>query len=423
MRALNLRSTIGCALFSCVVLARLSTANVLVVDASGGGDYTQIQAAIDAAVDGDTILVKPGLYSACAILNKAIAIVGDSGGLVEINSTIDVLGLYFAKTIVLEHLNVTTSSASINALRLSNLAGHVRIDSCEFTVGAVASGAGADAIVLHLCADVALSHVTSVGGSGDVGFHYGFGYPSGAGLSADHSSVVVYGSTLRGGTGVSADPNAGGIGGGMGGDACVLSSSSMFAAGSSFSGGNGGGGGYGIPFADVYGGDGGDGISSTASRSWLLESATLPGIGGAPGVGDGSKSGDNGSPRSGATFIRLAGSWRRMHVPTPVREDASYQFTFTGLPGEQVALVVSNEASHVLDLPWKGVLLTKTMHPLLSIPMGTIPEGGTLSVSSTALDLGGLPSKLLHVQPVFIDSQGHHTLGNASSVVILSHLY
>ena len=34
----------------------------LTVDLNGGADYTDIQPAIDAAKDGDTVLVKPGEY-------------------------------------------------------------------------------------------------------------------------------------------------------------------------------------------------------------------------------------------------------------------------------------------------------------------------------------------------------------------------
>ena len=34
----------------------------IVVDLNGGGDFTDIQAAIDAAADGDAVLAKPGEY-------------------------------------------------------------------------------------------------------------------------------------------------------------------------------------------------------------------------------------------------------------------------------------------------------------------------------------------------------------------------
>ena len=39
-----------------------SPAATLVVDLSGGSEYTDIQSAIDVAADGDTVLVKPGEY-------------------------------------------------------------------------------------------------------------------------------------------------------------------------------------------------------------------------------------------------------------------------------------------------------------------------------------------------------------------------
>jgi len=37
-------------------------AATMIVDPDGSGDFTQIQVAIDAAADGDTVLVKPGEY-------------------------------------------------------------------------------------------------------------------------------------------------------------------------------------------------------------------------------------------------------------------------------------------------------------------------------------------------------------------------
>ncbi len=38
------------------------SAATLTVDLNGGADYTDIQSAINAAADGDTVLVKPGEY-------------------------------------------------------------------------------------------------------------------------------------------------------------------------------------------------------------------------------------------------------------------------------------------------------------------------------------------------------------------------
>src|SRR5512136_1557214 len=45
-----------------VFLSSTISAATLTVDSSGGADYAEIQPAIDAASDGDTVLVKPGEY-------------------------------------------------------------------------------------------------------------------------------------------------------------------------------------------------------------------------------------------------------------------------------------------------------------------------------------------------------------------------
>lgn len=59
-----------------------------IVDASGNGDFTSLQAAIDAAFDGDTILVRAGTYSEQTtynggaiglVIDKSVTIVGVSG--------------------------------------------------------------------------------------------------------------------------------------------------------------------------------------------------------------------------------------------------------------------------------------------------------------------------------------------------------
>ena len=51
---------------------------VLIVDASGGGDYVDIQPAVDAAGQRDTLLVKAGTYGGFTISNKSLNLVADS---------------------------------------------------------------------------------------------------------------------------------------------------------------------------------------------------------------------------------------------------------------------------------------------------------------------------------------------------------
>jgi hypothetical protein len=78
MRARQMLVLLTIPLFLCVRVE----AEVLTVDLTGGADHTEIQPAIDAAMDGDTVLVKPGNYVISApvsFLGKAIAIRGESG--------------------------------------------------------------------------------------------------------------------------------------------------------------------------------------------------------------------------------------------------------------------------------------------------------------------------------------------------------
>ncbi|MFV2063500.1 MAG: right-handed parallel beta-helix repeat-containing protein [Chloroflexota bacterium] len=49
----------------------------IIVDQNGGGDYTTITAAVEAALDGDTILVKPGTYAEHLLITEAITLEGD----------------------------------------------------------------------------------------------------------------------------------------------------------------------------------------------------------------------------------------------------------------------------------------------------------------------------------------------------------
>jgi len=51
----------------------------LFVDDSGGADFTTIQAAVNAASDGDTIVVKDGAYAENVVVNKSVAITSENG--------------------------------------------------------------------------------------------------------------------------------------------------------------------------------------------------------------------------------------------------------------------------------------------------------------------------------------------------------
>ena len=62
--------------FTALFIYSTAFAVVRVVDKSGAGQYTTIQAAINASSTGDTIKVLPGIYDEPLIINKAVVIQG-----------------------------------------------------------------------------------------------------------------------------------------------------------------------------------------------------------------------------------------------------------------------------------------------------------------------------------------------------------
>ncbi len=52
------------------------TRSTIIINASGGGDYTHIQWAIDNATDGDTIVVEPGEYFENLLIENSISLIG-----------------------------------------------------------------------------------------------------------------------------------------------------------------------------------------------------------------------------------------------------------------------------------------------------------------------------------------------------------
>jgi len=77
--------------------------STIVVNASGGGDYTHIQWAVDNASEGDTIYVQSGTYYEHVVIDKTISLVGAGSG----NTTIDGWGGWSAIRIMSNSVNIT----------------------------------------------------------------------------------------------------------------------------------------------------------------------------------------------------------------------------------------------------------------------------------------------------------------------------
>ena len=90
-----------------------ATSKTLFVDDSGGQTYTTIQAALDDANDGDTILVYPGTYNEEVSIDKKLKILSQSGASVTKVETLDLLGVAF---------NVNADDVTISGFDISGFA-------------------------------------------------------------------------------------------------------------------------------------------------------------------------------------------------------------------------------------------------------------------------------------------------------------
>jgi hypothetical protein len=425
------------ALLAIASSASLAFADVRVVNASSG-PYTTIQAAISAAQDGDTLLVKPGSYAQFILDAKSLTIVADAGGSVNIGGACAVRNLNATQRAVLSGLTIAVpdnwnSPAPdhyASGLNVTNNAGEVRVDACTligrsttnllFSLGTGGDGArvagNAGSVVLVACV------ATGGRGQGTHDLFAGSSAPGGSGVFVQDTRVALYNCTLTGGRG-----GDGFDGCGRGGHGAWLRTSTLSAglitSGCQLTGGRGG-----DDWEDTLGdftapGSGGDGME--------LEGGTLAQIvedvcaGGAAGVGiyctptlfpagRGVGIGGAGSPFTFSTSKVVLGA------PVVLREMNVLPITVRGQPGDHAYLFVSRGTAFNAIPSWHGVVLTQNANPPRSVILGTIPASGVLNANLTIPDLGpGVLARDLFLQAYRLDAAGSATLGNLAVVSVL----
>lgn len=407
------------------VLARTTSAgNVLIVSPSIPGAYTQIQPAVDAAQDGDLVLVKSGTYSFFQIVDKSLTVVADASAVVQVDG-IRVQNLSATRTVVLSGLRANGTSGSLSlfsALYLSNNAGSVRALDCSlsgyympaYSYPICASGAGA---WIENCQDAVLINCDLTGGHS-----YSDG---GAGVYAIGSRIAMYECTLHGGAGGSSDWWCYGYGdGNLGGTGCEVHTSSILTSQCTVIGGDGGFGGH----IGTYGGSGGSGaiLSSYPAAGAQFRNLECTFAGGIAHCGP-AGCGYPGIPFSadpGTLNTTYPGMARRLTTSSVVRELAPVSIQFDGQPGDQVELRITYETGFVLSDALRGVKITRQPKPELVYPVGTVGPSGTISGSWVIPDLGpGVQSQVLILQAVFTDSSGQPTLSRPSVVALLDQAF
>lgn len=398
-----------------------SVGDVWVVDQGGTGQFTEIQPAIDAAADGDTILVRSGNYvdwTDFLIQAKGISLIAEQGHSVHLTGGVIVSNLAAGQTTLLSGLDVQPIAPVTEGLTLANNQGMVIAENCSFrgvagfTGGSGTGTAGLSGAQIYNCAVISFASCSFLGGrGGDAAPGTStFGGSGGAGLLCQNASVAAYDCRFDGAPG-----GDGTAIGGRGGRGVRLVVGTLLASNATFRGGDGG---DAVSFGCAPG-DGGEGLFlGSGTQASLLDchfASSNPGYGvlcgnyGLPGA-------DVSGP---GTLVSLPGVSRTLQAPSPVRDNGILTLSSRGEPGDVVYLLSSFEPAFEWRPQWSGVSLAAS--PFRRLVLGTIPASGTMSVNLFLPEslVPSLQSRNLFLQCLHRDLNGSYVLSGAVSPVVL----
>lgn len=399
-----------------------AAADVLIVDPTGSQGFSQIQAAIDVAQDGDLILVRSGTYASFALAGRSLAVRGDVNAKVVVSGGVTVTDTPADGVVVLANLEIQGSNAVTfvpggNALTLIDNAGFVRLQACSLFAGwggdspQLGGLPGGDGLSVEASPRTALSDCLMVGGTGGGDpFTTSLGGVGGAGVRSRTSSVVLYDCGVLGGSGGTADFFPGQQGG-PGGPGCEVLDFGIFASSTTFQGGTGGGG--------AAGGKGGDGlVAQPSAQAQLLACALIAGSGGNLGQ---SGQGAPGQVSSGGGVIGiLPGEPRVFGSPTLASDGSKISVEVTGEPGDAIWIVPGQAPAHVPALALGGVWLVQRPVFLTKAPLVVLGASGTATVELPVSALtAATPSRELFLQGFARSALGQIRLGSPGHVGIL----
>ncbi len=343
--------------------------SVWVVDQAlgAGTDFSNLQAAVDAAAPGDVLLVRSGIYPPFFLDGKGLTIAADTGAGVWVSPAwtgysagARITDVPAGQTAILRGLHFDGSLAPATfttvALRIEGCVGTVWVEDCVLA-------SGSPSLRITDCAAVVLERSSF---SGAWGYYDGI-FMTGPqpGIEVFRSAVVMNGCEVSGGQGNSALALAypGVFPAQAGAPALRLIDGALVAAGGLVSGGQGGSG-ISVPFCvdPAQGGAGlvlaGEGGTPPFAR---LSAVVL--VGGAPGgpdpfCGAGASTGVPVQVDAGS-LISEADVRPSLTVPSPQRSGSAFAASVTTPAGEgQWVVLAMGTAPGVLDLGWSlGVLL------------------------------------------------------------------
>ena len=410
---------IGHSFLAAGLLASSAFADVWVVDqASGpGADFGDIQLAVNAASDGDTIVVKDGSYQMFAVDGKSLSIVADgdsvlaNGGSIFYSvSAMEIRNLTADQEVVLRGLQTDTG------IGIRNCDGAVWLDDLYVTGDVPCSSGGTTGAYIenshkvtitnselhgetnsdpwhqHLIADGVWA-VSSTVQFYDCVIEGGWGeddntpLPGGAGLRIDDSTVTVVGCTIAGGPG-GVDP-----GNTFQGTTLCTGSHAIGGAGILFENGTG----------VLYSGES-TAVGGVASLEPLCPGQTGPPGPAISGIG---------------TIVPLVGFARHLQANSPVRGGEQLTFDVEGQAGELPLLLVSLAHEPLPLYAHSGVLLVAfPLSDVFVLPI--LPAGGQASLSFPVPNVGSLVGAVSYrIQAVFVDAASSIWLGAGTTTVLL----
>jgi len=394
----------------------------IAVGATGNkGPFMTLLAALDAASDGDVVLVQGGTYPELSLGTKSLTVLADRDAIVSLGPS-TITSLVGSMRVELRGLRFSPSSRFpfgpdfFPGLKAVNNEGLVWIEDCE-VIGSEFEPSG-PGMLLDGSTEVVLIETRVKGTSPGVNGAYYESTQSGHGLVLRRGSeVVAYDSEFRGANGYSV------LGEGdfprvtQGGSGILSASSTdrLFLSDVEAIGGNGDWTGNGFDPTCSFGGAG----LSTAGVARVLDSRLRGGLGGASPE----PCAPNGPDRTGSVRP-LQGQSLRFSVNSPVREGEPVQLDFHGPPLSPVWLFSSPDPTSIFVPVLRGELLIDT--PAIKL-VGSTDASGALHLTRTQPELPqGVESTTTFLQALYLEPgssgagrTGRYVLGAGTMLVAL----
>ncbi|MBM3986049.1 MAG: hypothetical protein FJ296_10250 [Planctomycetes bacterium] len=362
-------------------------------------DFFHIQDAVDAASDGDVVLVLAGGNSDAGVVieDKSLVLQGvpGAGGERPRTQVLRVNGLQAGKSLIVRDLEV--KGFDLDFFEVMDCAGAVLFEDC--LVEGSPNSAQPPAIkqpIVEQSSRVVFTRCELIGAQGlSLTSSHTFIVSGGPGLVVEDSTVTLYDCTVAGGDGQDAFfylglPNQFALST-PGGQGVQVWSGTLNVIGSDVRGGQGGDGDT-HPLVCLPPAKGGTGIRSFAAVQRL--DAVVEGGEGGAGTPCSPADADDGNEivlLTGGSVTTLAQDARHLEVNSPLEDGANVAMDIRGLPGEVVVLLQSLQAQGTWLSNFKGTLAGAAPYALYFLgPLG--PDGRLLL--EFPLPAGALPAGL-----------------------------